>query len=96
MSYKDSVYMYKYTCCGSFVNIMFIEVVHFSVYHIRAPDIVCKKIILRIFLFISIKFSYLFGYKTGFSLHRMTKNNQVSPMKFCYLMSFTLPKQSLR
>ena len=26
---------------------------------------------------------YLFGYKTGFSLSRMTTNNRISPMEFC-------------
>ena len=37
---------------------------------------------------------YLFGYKFLFS--RMTTNNLISPMKFCYNTSFTLPKQSQR
>ena len=33
---------------------------------------------------------YLFGYKAGFPLSR------ISPMNFCYNMSFTLPKQFQR
>ena len=37
---------------------------------------------------------YLFGYKTGFSLSRMSTNNQISPMQFCCNTSFTLSKQS--
>ena len=32
--------------------------------------------------------------RQGFLLSRMTANNLISPMKFCYNMSFTLPKQS--
>ena len=37
---------------------------------------------------------YLFGYKTGLSLSRMSTNNQISPMQFCCYTGFTLPKQS--
>ena len=37
---------------------------------------------------------YLFGYKTGLSLSRMSTNNQISPMQFCCNTGFTLPKQS--
>ena len=37
---------------------------------------------------------YLFGYKTGFSPLGMITNNSISPMKFYYNSSFTLPKQS--
>ena len=32
--------------------------------------------------------------RRGFSLSRMTTNNEISPMKFCYDTSFTLLKQS--
>ena len=39
---------------------------------------------------------YLFGYKTGLSLSRMSTNNQISPMQFCSKTGFTLPKQSQR
>ena len=39
---------------------------------------------------------YLFGYKTGLSLSRMTTNNQISPMQFCCNTGFILPKQSQR
>ena len=39
---------------------------------------------------------YLFSYKTGFPLSRMTTNNYICPMKFCYNIQFTLPKQSQR
>ena len=35
---------------------------------------------------------YLFGYKTGLSLSRMSTNNQISPMQFCCNTDFTLPK----
>ena len=38
----------------------------------------------------------LFSYKMGISPSRMTTNNNMSPMKFCYNTSFTLPKQSQR
>ena len=34
---------------------------------------------------------YLFGYKTGLSLSRMSTNNQISPMQFCCNKGFTLP-----
>ena len=37
---------------------------------------------------------YLFGYKMGLSLSRMSTNNQISPMQFCCYTGFTLPKQS--
>ena len=37
---------------------------------------------------------YLFGYKTGLSLSRMSTNNQISPMQFCCNKGLTLPKQS--
>ena len=30
----------------------------------------------------------------GFPLSRMSTNNEISPMKFCYNTSFSLPKQS--
>ena len=39
---------------------------------------------------------YLFSYKTGLSLSRMSTNNQISPMQFCCNTGFTLPKQSQR
>ena len=39
---------------------------------------------------------YLFGYKTGLSLSRISTNNQISPMQFCCYTDFTLPKQSQR
>ena len=39
---------------------------------------------------------YLFGYKTGLSLSRMSTNNQISPMQFCCYTGFTLPKQYQR
>ena len=39
---------------------------------------------------------YLFGYKTGLSLSRMSTNNQIGPMQFCCNTGFTLPKQSQR
>ena len=39
---------------------------------------------------------YLFGYKTGLSLSRMSTNNQISPMQFCCNTGSTLPKQSQR
>ena len=32
----------------------------------------------------------LFGYKKGFPFSKMTTNNLISPMKFCYNTSFTL------
>ena len=35
-------------------------------------------------------------YKTGHSLSRMSKNNQISPMQFFCNTGFTLPKQSQR
>ena len=34
--------------------------------------------------------------RRGFHLSRMTTNNLISSMKFCYNTSFTLPKQSQR
>ena len=34
--------------------------------------------------------------RQDFSLSRMSSNNQISSMKFCYNMHFTLPKQSQR
>ena len=39
---------------------------------------------------------YLFGYKTGLSLSRMSTNNQISPMQFCSNTSITLLKQYQR
>ena len=36
----------------------------------------------------SFDFPYLTVYKTGFPLFRMTLNNLISPMKFCYNTSF--------
>ena len=38
----------------------------------------------------------LFGYTTRIPLSRMTANNSISPMIFCYTTSFNLSKQSLR
>ena len=37
---------------------------------------------------------YLSGYKTRFSLSRITTNNFISPVKLCYKTSFSLPQQS--
>ena len=34
--------------------------------------------------------------RRGFPFSRMTTNNKISPKKFCYNTSFTLPKQSKR
>ena len=34
--------------------------------------------------------------RRGFCPSRMTSNNEISPMKFCYNTNFTLPKQSQR
>ena len=34
--------------------------------------------------------------RRGFSLSRMSTNNQISPMQFCCNMSFILPEQSQR
>ena len=34
--------------------------------------------------------------RLGFSLSRRTKNNYISPLKFCYTTSFSLPKQPQR
>ena len=68
-------------------NIFFISVC-ISVWpcHYRTV-IICNKVTLP----------YLSGYKTGFLCpSRMTSNNKISPMKFCYNTSFTLPKQSQR
>ena len=39
---------------------------------------------------------YLFRYRLGFPLSTMTTHYLISPMKFCYNASFTLPKQSQR
>ena len=47
-------------------------------------------------LYCTVCVPYLFGYKTGLSLSRMSTNNQISPMQFSCYMGFTLPKQSQR
>ena len=39
------------------------------------------------------KVPYFSGYKTGFRPSRMTSNNLISPMKFCYNTNSTLPEQ---
>ena len=39
---------------------------------------------------ITIYTPYLFGYKTGFPLSRMSTNNQIIPMQLCCNMSLTL------
>ena len=41
-------------------------------------------------------YPYLFCYKTGFSLRRMSTNNEISPMKFCYNTSYNLLTHSQR
>ena len=72
------------------------EVAHYEPPHQEPP---C----LQIQLFSSLKndltdifLPYLFGYKTGLSLSRMSTNNQINPMQFCCNTGFTLPKQSQR
>ena len=45
---------------------------------------------------LSIGIPYLFDYKMGLSLSRMSTNNQISPMQFCCNTGFTFPKQSQR
>ena len=59
---------------------------------LRATSVYLVHKVLRLFM----KYSYRIfpAIRRGFRPSRMTSNNLISPMKFCYNTNSTLPKQS--